>query len=114
MSGKKSQLTSLETRKQLLLVESELNRAQLLNELRDFKNEIHHLKHQVYAIGSVTSSAAKLAATFSAIRQAFSHREDRVNGKSWISTLLNGAQTCASLWGMLRSAEKTGSKLRAE
>jgi len=104
MSGKKSQLTSLETRKQLLLVESELNRAQLLNELRDFKNEVHLLKNQVEAIGSLAASAAKLATTFSAIGNAFTHRDDSENRKSsWISTLLSGARTGAMLWTMLRS-----------
>ena len=102
MSGKKPQLTSLETRKQLLLVESELNRAQLLNELRDFKNEIQHLKHQMWEIGSIAAPAAKLATTFSAIGQAFTHRNE---GKkpSWISTLLNGAKAGTSLWLLFRS-----------
>jgi hypothetical protein len=104
MSGKKSQLTPLETRKQLLLVESELNRAQLLNELHDFKNEIHHLKHQVWEMGSIAASAAKLATTFSAIGQAFSHRNEGEKEKpSWISTLLNGAKAGTSLWLLLRS-----------
>jgi len=104
MSGKKSQLTTLETRKQLLLVESELNRAQLLNELRDFKKEIHLLKNQVKAIGSLAASATKLAATFSAIGTAFTHRDAGENGKSsWISTLLNGARTGASIWSALRA-----------
>lgn len=104
MSGKKSQLTPLETSKQLLLVESELNRAQLLDELRDFKNGIHHLKHQVWEIGSIAASAAKLATTFSAIGQAFSHRnEGEKENPSWISTLLNGAKAGTSLWLLLRS-----------
>jgi hypothetical protein len=105
MAGKKSQLTPLETRKQLLLVESELNRAQLLNELRDFKNEVHLLKNQVEAIGSLAASAAKLAATFSAIGTAFTHRDSGENGKSssWISKLLNSARTGAELWTTLRS-----------
>ena len=104
MSGKKSQLTSLETRKQLLLVESELNRVQLLNELSDFKNEIHHLKHQVWEMGSIAASAAKLATTFSAIGQAFSHRNEGEKEKpSWISTFLNGAKAGTSLWLLLRS-----------
>jgi hypothetical protein len=104
MDGKKSQLTSLETRKQLLLVESELNRAQLLNELCDFKNEVHLLKNQMQAIGSLAASAAKLATTFSAIGTAFTHRDASENGKSsWISTLLNGARTGAELWTTLRS-----------
>ncbi len=103
MPGKTSQLTSLETKKQLLLVESELNRAQMLNELRDFQGEIQHLKHQVWEIGSVAASAAKLAASFSAIRQAFSHRNEDEK-PSWISMLLNGAKAGTSLWRLFRSA----------
>jgi hypothetical protein len=104
MPGKNFHLTPLESRKQLLLVESELNRAQLLNELHAFKSEIDHLKEQAHAIGSIASSAAKLANTFSAIGNAFTHRDASEKGKSsWISTLLNGARTGASIWGALRS-----------
>jgi hypothetical protein len=104
MSGKNFHLTPLESRKQLLLVESELNRAQLVNELRDLKSEIHHLQNQVQAVGSLVSSAAKLATTFSAIGSAFTHRGTGKNEKSsWISTLLNGARTGASIWSALRS-----------
>jgi hypothetical protein len=104
MPGKNFHLTPLEFRKQLLLVESELNRAQLLNELRDLSTEIQHLKGQVQAVGSLVSSTAKLAATFSAIGGAFTHRDAGENGKSsWLFTLLNGARTGASIWGALRS-----------
>jgi hypothetical protein len=107
MPGKNFHLTPLESRKQLLLVESELNRAQLLNELRDLNNEIHHFKSQVQAAGALVSSAAKLATTFSAIGSAFTHHDTGKNGKSsWISTLLNGARTGASIWGALRSPLK--------
>jgi hypothetical protein len=107
MPGKNFQLTPLESRKQLLLVESELNRAQLLNELRDFKNEIHHLGNQVQAVGSLASSAAKLASTFAAIGNAFTHRDSGEKKKSsWVSSLLSGARMGASLWGALRSNQK--------
>jgi len=41
------------------------------NEVRDFKNEIHHLKHQVDAIGSAASPAANLTAIFFAVGRAF-------------------------------------------
>jgi hypothetical protein len=104
MPGKNLHLTPLESRKQLLLVESELNRAQFVNELRDLNNEIRHLKGQVQAVGTLVSSAAKVAATFSAIGGAFTHRDLGENGKSsWLSILLNGARTGASIWGALRS-----------
>ena len=103
MPGKNFHLTPLETRKQLLLVESELNRAQLLNELLDFKGEIDHLKDQVQAIGSIASSAAKLATTFSAIGNAFTHNNSGERKSSWISKLFNGARAGAIIWDALRS-----------
>jgi hypothetical protein len=103
MSGKTTGLTALETRKQLLLVESELNRANLLNEVREFQNEFRRLKAQVNAIGSMISSAARLATTFSSIGNAFTHHEDKKKSSSWVSTLLKGARTGASLWLTLKS-----------
>jgi hypothetical protein len=107
MPGKNLHLTPLESRKQLLLVESELNRAQLVNELRDLNKELQHLRGQVQAVGTLVSSAAKVAATFSAIGGAFTHRDAGENGKSyWLSTLLNGARIGASIWGALRSHSK--------
>lgn len=99
MPGKNFQLTPLESRRQLLLVESELNRAQLLNELRDLKGEVQHLKDQVQAAASLMSSAAKLAATFSAIGGAFTRRPHGQKEKtSWFSTLVKSARTGANIW----------------
>ena len=105
MSGRKSQLTPFESRKQLLLVESELNRAQLINEMRDFKNEIQHLNHQVVGIVSTASLAAKLVAAFSGVGRAFSHR-DEDEKPSWFFTLLNGAKAGTSLWRLMRSVRR--------
>jgi hypothetical protein len=107
MLGKNLDLTPLKSRKQLLLVESELNRAQLLNELRDLNHETHYLKTQIQSAGNLITSAAKLATTFSAIGSAFTHRDTRENGKSsWLSTLINGARTGATIWGTIRSQMK--------
>jgi len=107
MPGKNLHLTALESRKQLLLVESELNRAQLLNELRELNQEIGYLKREVGAAVNVVSSAARLATTFSAIGRAFTHRKADENGKpSWLSTLINGARTGASIWAVIRSQRK--------
>lgn len=106
MSGKTNGLTPLEARKQLLLVESELNRMQLVSELREFKTEFGHLKTQVQVFGSILSSATTLTQTFSQIRSAFSHDEKKSEGKSWVSSLMNGAKTCVSLFGAFRSQSK--------
>jgi Zn-dependent membrane protease YugP len=101
MAGETPQLTPLETRKQLLLVESELNRVQLGNEFRDFKSEILRLKNQVFEMGSLTS----LATAFSAVGRAISHR-DEGDETSWISTLLSCARAGTSLWRWFRSRRR--------
>lgn len=107
MSGKNLHLTPLESRRQLLLVESELNRARLLNELADLKNEAGHLKGRINAIGSLAAAAARLVDTFFAIRNAFTHQETGANKKSsWISTLFNGVRTGALILIALRSHQK--------
>jgi hypothetical protein len=107
MPGKNFQLTPLESRKQLLLVESELNRVQLLVELRELQGEWQQLKEQAQAIGSVAAAAAKVAATVSAIGSVFTPRQDNEKGKSsWLSTLLNGARTGAALWAAWQSHRK--------
>jgi hypothetical protein len=98
---------TLKARKQLLLVESELNRVQLLNELRDFKNDLQHWEQQAREIGSMVASAAKLAETFSAIGQAFSHNEEGEKEKPpWISKLFTGAKAGMSLWRLFRSDKR--------
>ena len=56
-------LTLLESRKQMLVVESELNRALLTNEFRDLKKRSEPSEGQVRAM-AVISSAADLASTF--------------------------------------------------
>ncbi len=108
MSGEKSTLTAFESRKQMLVLESELNRALLLKDVQDLKHEMHHLKSQVQAMGSLVSSAAELASTFAAVGQAFSSRSEDGNGHSggrtsWISTLVNGVKMGASIWSTVRS-----------
>ena len=105
MPGKSTQLKSLETRKQLLLIESELNRVQLLKELDEFKIEICHLKQQAGEISSLVSSATKLVSTVSAIGRAFSHEDEGGKG-SWMSTLLKGAKIGTSLWLLLRGGRR--------
>jgi hypothetical protein len=91
MSGTKPVLTPLESRKRLLLVESELNRVQLLNELRGFKYELRPLTQQMHIIHSFFSSLAGMAGAFAAIRQVLSHRQNDGEAKpSLIFTLFNG------------------------
>jgi type II secretory pathway component PulF len=97
-------MTPLETKKQLLLTESELNRAQLIEDLAGMQDEIHRVADQVRPLVSLFSSATTLATTFTALRRTWTAQEDRRNGKrSWISSVLHSVQSGAALWQAFRS-----------
>lgn len=102
MSGKKSSLTSLESRKQLLLLESELNRVQLLEDLNGLRNEIKRLKNRMSGIGSLASTAAAFFSLFSIFRRTLGEHENQTDKPPWISRLLKGIETGATLWSALR------------
>jgi hypothetical protein len=96
-----------------LLTESEVNRAELVNELKKMTGEISHLKKQVCAFGSIASSAALAATVFSLFRKRKAASESSHNGgkvASWISSALAGARIGTSLFlkikSMLRERER--------
>ena len=51
-------MNPLQSRKKLLLAESELNRAQLVQEWRTLADEVHALTTQAKTIGAIASAAA--------------------------------------------------------
>ena len=104
MFGKTSSLKTLETRKQLLLAESEVNRIELLRDLGSLKDEIVRVKKQVRTIGSIASSAALLATALSMFRRRA--RPEKSGGAAkipWISAAFEGARVGASLFKKVRS-----------
>jgi hypothetical protein len=112
MLRKNSSINSLQTRKQLLLAESEVNRTELIRELKQVKGEISHLKKQVRTFGSIASSAALAATAFSIFRKRRTSSEDSNGGgkPSWLATALAGARLGTSLFlkikSMLREHER--------
>ena len=109
MAAKKTTTSALNSRKQLLVAESELNRLEMLNEIRAIKADLAHLKQQMQAAGSLATSAAKVAVAVSAFRRIFFHRPketEEPKRSSWISTLMRGVQMGTSLWGTLQSVKK--------
>jgi hypothetical protein len=110
MPGKNPALTPLESRKQLLVVESELNRVQLLAEVHGFKKELGRLQQEIQVFGSLAASVAKMAGIFSAVGGVFSQRRkedtEDTGRRSWVATLLKGLKTGVALWGALGSNPK--------
>jgi hypothetical protein len=96
MFGRKSRVSPLELRKQLLVAESELNRAQLSEEWQTMAHGVCDLAHRAKATAAWASSAALLVAGLAAFRQS---RVMAAEEKpSWFQRVLKGAQLAYSIW----------------
>lgn len=96
MFGKTSQLSPLELRKQLLIAESELNRAHLSAEWRRIAHGARNLAHRAKTITTVASSATLILAGFDAFRGG--NAADAEGKSSWFHRILRGAQLAHSIW----------------
>ena len=98
-------MTSLETRKQLLVTESELNRVQLSEDWAIVRAEACDLADEMKPVISLISSMTSLSRIFASLSRTLSNQSSsRNNGKhSWLSRMLNGVQTGAALWQAIRS-----------
>ena len=95
MFAEDSRLSPLESRKQLLVAESELNRAQSLQEWESMTSGVRTLAGRARAWSSLVSSAASLVAGLLTFRRGPSML---AAGKpSWIDTVLKGVRLAASL-----------------
>jgi hypothetical protein len=96
MFGKNPQMSELEVRKQLLVAESELNRAQLAQEWQIMAAGVHSLTDRVKSISSVALAGSLLIGGlmyFWRIKSAPVERKP-----SWWQILLKGGRLAASLW----------------
>ena len=96
MFGKESHVSPLEVRKQLLIAESELNRAQLSEELHTMTHEVRYLAHRAKTIAACASSAALLAAGIAALRRGPPAPGNTKS--SWFQTILKGARVASTIW----------------
>jgi hypothetical protein len=105
MFTKDTRIAPLQLRKQLLLVESELNRAQFSGDLAAMKAGIRARADDIKSIRSILSSAVALAAGLG----AFLHGKvtTQKDNSSWLQTLLKGAGLISSLWMAFRPQKGT-------
>jgi hypothetical protein len=104
MSGKNFRMNPLQSRKRLLIAESELNRAQLVQEWRTMADTVHSLANQARTISSLASVAASLIAGLASFRRKKSALA--AEKSSWLQTILKGAQLAGSLWSEFRSSRR--------
>jgi hypothetical protein len=101
MFGKKSHLSPLELRKQLLIAECELNRAQLSEEWQTMACGARELAHRAKAIAAWAPSAALLVAGLAALRR--SKPAPTAKNSSWFQRILKGARLASTIWFAFRA-----------
>ena len=101
MSGKHPLMNPLESRKQLLIAESELNRAQLAGDVAALTAEFRMLTDRAKSFSSIASSAAVLVAGLAAFRRG--KPLDAGPQPSWLRTISQGAGLISTLWLAFRS-----------
>jgi hypothetical protein len=103
MFEKNSRLNPLESRKQLLLAESELNRARMMEDAAALKSDVHGLADRVKSFDSIASTAATLVSGLAGFR-----REKTANGDGkshWLRRVIKGASLVSTLWRAFRQAK---------
>jgi len=104
MFGKNLKLNPLESRKRLLLAESELNRAQTLRDWQQLTDEAHRFAHHAGNLASFAAAAAVLVAGVKAlVRKKSAPAGEK---PSWLRTMFNGASLMATLWPAFRSSTR--------
>ncbi|TAL05176.1 MAG: hypothetical protein EPO07_03965 [Verrucomicrobia bacterium] len=94
----------LESRKQLLIAESELNRAQLVGDMTALTAGVRTLTDRARSFGSIASAAALLVAGLAAFRRGKSVEADPK--PSWAQTVLKGAGLVSTLWMAFRAPRR--------
>lgn len=96
MSGKNSAMTPLQSRKQLLIAESELNRAQLVGEMESLTAGIRTTTSRAKSFASIASSVALLLAGLTTMQRG--KGEEPGSKPSWLKRILKGVGMISTLW----------------
>jgi hypothetical protein len=101
MPGKNPYVNLLNSRKQLLIAESELNRAGLVQDWQTMADDVHTLASRARNIGVFASAAAALVASIASFRRK--KTTSAVDEKpSWWRTVFKSAGTFYMFWRAFR------------
>jgi hypothetical protein len=101
MSGNNPHVKRLESRKQLLIVESELNRVQLQTEIKSMANEVGLLARRAKTIGVIGPVIVSLVGSLATPRGKAAGSESKKN--PWWSAVVSSAGFFSSLWSEFRA-----------
>jgi hypothetical protein len=98
MFGQKPGVNPVQARKQLLIAESEINRAEMLLEWQEVSGGVRAFTNRVKSVGSLASAATLLVSAF-----PFRKAEPSTAKSSWVNTIFKGAKLAGSVWLAWRS-----------
>lgn len=101
MFGKDSRVNPLESRRRLLVAESEINRVQLVGDMAALTAGFRTLTDRAKSFGSIASAAAVLVAGLAALRRGRSGSADVK--PAWWQTILKSAGMVSTLWLAFRA-----------
>jgi hypothetical protein len=101
MPGKRDQLTPLESRKQLLILESELNRTHLLREIQEVKTEVRAATEKLRSASVIARLAADALSSLAGGGANDTAPEKKPAGKFF--GLGNLARLTAGIWKVFRA-----------
>jgi hypothetical protein len=94
-------MNPLASRKKLLIAESELNRARMVQDWQVMTDDVHALTKRARTIGSLASAAVALVAGLASYR----HKKSMPAAEkpSWLQTVLKGAGLVSTIWQTFHS-----------
>jgi hypothetical protein len=104
MSGKNHHLNPLAARKQLLITESDLNRAQLVQDWQAVADGVHSVASRARTLGSMVSATASLVAILASFRRQ--QTAPAAEKPSWLPTLLKGTALISTVWQAFRPRDR--------
>jgi hypothetical protein len=108
MFGKPPRLNPLQLRKHILIAESELNRAQLVQEWQNMAGEVRLLTDRAQSWAGLASSAAALLAGLTAFR--YDKRKNVDAKPSWLKSVLRFVGLGSTFWMAIRSPPRDQSE----
>ena len=97
-------MNPLQSRKKLLLAESELNRAQLVQELDIVADDFYSLADRARTFATFASATASLVSILTSLRRKTSVAADEK--PSWLATILKSAPLIGTLWSRFRTPQE--------
>jgi hypothetical protein len=98
-------MKALESQKQLLIAESDLNRAHLTHELETMAGDVHALASQAKTAGSIALAVASMVAGLSSFRRQKS--APAAERPSWWQTIGKVAGMVSVFWASCRPRPKS-------